>query len=294
MRVPDRTTTYDTDWEYYGDTITQSTMNQYINNYSTNDLIEKGLYWDEKWYNDSSFTSEATTPYTVYRDTTFYANPKRVIRFNIADEKNPGIKLTGVTITINGTAVTPLSFPSYTDYDYIVEAPSSNDSATFTLGLTKTGYNSITATYSAGTLDEKTVFMLQTQSSDEFNIHLQWFPQSGQSVGLDMDSHLLIYSTSDLVNPVAHLYYASGKPDDYTGDASDVVKDNGIFYELDYDDTRGQKGFNENVSGKVVDGRVYKFVVHNYREALEMSNNGTIVQLTFNNKRYPGAVDPPA
>lgn len=292
MRVPGRTTTYDTEWEYYGDTITQTTMNQYINNYNINDLIENGLYWDEKWYNNSSFTSETITPITVYRDTTFFANPKRVIRFNVVDEKHLDTNLTGVTITINGTTITPLSVSGYTDYDYIVEAPSSDESAMFTLRLTKTGYNSITATYSVNTLDEKTVFMLKTQQSDEFNIHLQWFPQSGQTGGLDMDSHLLIYSASDLTDSVAHLSYQStDKISDYTGHASGVVKDSGIFYELDYDDTNGGHGFNENISGKVVDGRIYKFIVHNYSSDLMMSDNGTIVQLIFNNKRYPGALD---
>ena len=126
-----------------------------------------------------------------------------------------------------------------------------------------------------------------------------------------MDSHLLIYdaATTQLMKEDgeitdAHLRYNSHSGNNdrvdptwaqakgYTGDAYAAIQCDNNFYELDYDDRSGEKNYNEHIFGKLVSGRVYRFVVHDYSQGNHMSDFGTQVDLMVGNTKYPIPVSP--
>ena len=128
IHEPSRTKTYDYDYEYPGDTITSSTMNDYVGDYDQDDLLESGIGWEEKWYTDTTYTTEVTTPYTVTGNATFYANLYKVIRFEVFDIQTYNPIAVPASFIINGTSVTPISHPTYNDYTYVIKAPYESDS----------------------------------------------------------------------------------------------------------------------------------------------------------------------
>ena len=279
---PQRTTTYDKDYEEYGHVISSQdypTMNDYINNYDFEDLVEDGVGWNEKWYTNTSYTTEVTTPYTVLGDATFYANLYRVIRFNVLDIQTR-VPVTPTTLTLNGTAITNIPHPSYSDYTYVIRAPYDSTTQTFTIAVTATGYDNETLTYSLNTLDTHDILLTKTQGADDFNINVHW-----DAPRHDFDSHLYIYSNGQ---EVAHLSYQSDLPSGYSGNASDAIEyPTGLtppnYYTLDYDDDTSGGGtvnnHSENVSGKLISGLTYKFVLVDYEGGNKIKEQNCVMSL---------------
>jgi hypothetical protein len=269
---PQRSTTYDKDWFNYGEVIDSPTMNEYVNNYEFKDLVEGGVGWDEKWYTDTSYTTEVTTPYTVLGDATFYANLYRVIRFNVLDTQTRE-PITPESLKLNGVEITNIDHSTYSDYVYVIKAPYDSTTQTFTIAVTAEGYEDLTLTYSLDTLDTHDILLTKTQGADDLNMNVQW-----DAPRHDFDAHLYIYNNGQTDGEAAaHLYYGSNKPSGYQGDAnvSDAIEyPKGLtppnYYTLDYDDDISSTGtinnHSENISGKLISGLTYKFVIVDFEQ----------------------------
>lgn len=278
---PQRPTTYDKDWFGYDEVIDSPTMNEYVNNYNFNFLVERGVGWDEKWYTDTSYTTEVTTPYTVSNNATFYANLYRVIRFNVLDTQTRE-PITPESLKLNGVEIVNIEHSTYSDYTYVIKAPYDSTTQTFTIEVTAEGYEDVTLTYSLDALDTHDILLAKTQGADDFNINIQWDAPRN-----DFDAHLYIYEGG---SQVAHLYYGSNKPSGYKGTASDAIEyPTGLtpsnYYTLDYDDDTQsggtQKNHTENVSGKLISGLTYKFVVHDFENGNKIKEQNCVMTLTM-------------
>ena len=182
----------------------------------------------------------------------------------VSDATNPSIKISGVTVTVNGQTV---QTNSRGEYEMKVEP------GTVTVKFSKDGYiqTEQSVQVQSGRKVKADCFMSKELASNQYRVVLYWGTQPA-----DLDSHLL--GTSNR-NTAYHICFPSEykKPEKAYGEA-----------ELDTDDTNGEGP--ETVTFTVTNNRTYVYYVHDYSNQrnsrnTQLASSGAWVEVYRGNQR---------